>query len=88
MDFLARVFGSHPACDPCGRMFPMTAWYDDLSKSQLIELLERRDRTKKLGLVWERDEIAADAAIDENFVACEVIPRLSDRAAPWDNIMI
>ena len=30
----------------------MTSKYDDLSKSQLIELLEKRDRTKKLGLVW------------------------------------
>ena len=73
MDFLGRVFGLHPACDPCDmRKFPMTGKYDDLTKTQLIDLLEKRDRTKKLGLVWERDEIAADAAIDENFVACEV----------------
>jgi adenine-specific DNA-methyltransferase len=66
----------------------MTGKYDTLSQAQLIELLEKRDRTKKLGLVWERDEIAADAAIDENFVACEVIPNLSDKAAPWGNIVI
>jgi adenine-specific DNA-methyltransferase len=66
----------------------MAGKYDDLSKTQLIELLEKRDRTKKLGLVWERDEIAADAAIDENFVACEVIPGLSDKAAPWANMVI
>jgi adenine-specific DNA-methyltransferase len=29
----------------------MSDKYDDLSKAQLIELLEKRDRTKKLGLV-------------------------------------
>lgn len=43
--------------------------YEGLSKAQLVSLLEKRDRTKKLGLVWERDEILADNAIDENFVA-------------------
>ncbi len=89
MDFLGRMFGLHPLDDPCDmRKFPMAGKYDDLSKTQLIELLEKRDRTKKLGLVWERDEIAADAAIDENFVACEVIPGLSDKAAPWGNMVI
>jgi adenine-specific DNA-methyltransferase len=48
----------------------MSGKYDDLSKAQLIELLEKRDRTKKLGLVWERDEIDADAAIDANLEEC------------------
>jgi adenine-specific DNA-methyltransferase len=88
MDFLGTTFALHPLGDPYGRKFPMTGKYDDLTKTQLIELLEKRDRTKKLGLVWERDEIAADAAIDENFVACEVIPGLSDKAAPWANMVI
>ncbi|MEJ6404027.1 site-specific DNA-methyltransferase [Yoonia sp. 2307UL14-13] len=66
----------------------MSGKYDDLSKAQLIELLEKRDRTKKLGLVWERDEIAADQAIDENFIACEIVPELSDKPAPWANMII
>ncbi|CTQ51408.1 site-specific DNA-methyltransferase [Jannaschia donghaensis] len=66
----------------------MSGKYDDLSKAQLIELLEKRDRTKKLGLVWERDEIAADQAIDENFIACEIVPELSDKPAPWANMVI
>jgi adenine-specific DNA-methyltransferase len=66
----------------------MTGKYDNLTQAQLIELLEKRDRTKKLGLVWERDEIAADAAVDENFVACEIVPDLSDKAAPWGNMVI
>lgn len=31
--------------------------YDDLNRTQLLELLEKRDRERKLGLVWKRDEI-------------------------------
>jgi adenine-specific DNA-methyltransferase len=66
----------------------MTGKYDNLTQAQLIDLLEKRDRTKKLGLVWERDEIAADAAMDENFIACEIVPDLSDKAPPWSNMVI
>ncbi len=62
--------------------------YDGLSKEQLLHLLEKHDRTKKLGLVWERDEIEADAAIDANFIACEIVEDQSERPAPWDNLVI
>ena len=62
--------------------------YDSLSKNQLASLLRKRDADKKLGLVWERDEIEADAAIDANFVACTIDPALSDGAAPWRNLVI
>lgn len=66
----------------------MAGKYDDLTHAQLVELLEKRDRTKKLGLVWERDEIEADAAVDANFIACRVDEGLSDKPAPWDNLVI
>lgn len=66
----------------------MPGKYDDLSKAQLIELLEKRDRTKKLGLVWERDELEADAAVDENFIVCQVVRELCDKPAPWRNLVI
>lgn len=62
--------------------------YDGLSSEQLLHLLEKHDRTKKLGLVWERDEIEADAAIDANFIACEIVEDQSERPAPWDNLVI
>ncbi|MBY5539360.1 site-specific DNA-methyltransferase [Rhizobium leguminosarum] len=62
--------------------------YDDLPREQLIELLNKRDRTKKLGLVWERDEIEADNAVDANFVAATIISELSGKAAPWRNMVI
>ena len=66
----------------------MADQYDSLSKNQLASLLRKRDADKKLGLVWERDEIEADAAIDANFVACTIDAALSDGAAPWRNLVI
>ncbi|MGR3512369.1 MAG: site-specific DNA-methyltransferase [Paracoccaceae bacterium] len=66
----------------------MAGKYDDLTHAQLVDLLEKRDRTKKLGLVWERDEIEADAAVDANFIACRIDEALSDKPAPWDNLVI
>ena len=66
----------------------MAGKYHNLTHSQLVELLEKRDRTKKLGLVWERDEIEADRAVDANFVACRIVPELSDKPAPWENLVI
>ena len=66
----------------------MAGKYDDLTHAQLVELLEKRDRTKRLGLVWERDEIEADAAVDANFIACQIDEGLSDKPAPWDNLVI
>ena len=66
----------------------MAGKYDDLTHAQLVELLEKRDRTKKLGLIWERDEIEADAAVDANFIACRIDEALSDKPAPWDNLVI
>ena len=66
----------------------MADQYDILSKAQLASVLRKRDAEKKLGLVWERDEIEADAAIDANFVACTVDPALSDGTAPWRNLVI
>lgn len=50
--------------------------YRDLTKEQLIALLEARDR-KKLGLVWERDAIEQDRALNADFVALEEVPELS-----------
>lgn len=66
----------------------MSDQYDGLSKEQLIALLRKREGQKKLGLVWERDEIEADRAIDANFVACAIDEELSDKPAPWPNLVI
>jgi len=49
--------------------------YRELTKEQLIELLKARDR-KKLGLVWERDTIEHDKALNEDFVTLDAVPEL------------
>ncbi|HEY6620698.1 MAG TPA: hypothetical protein VIY68_14215, partial [Steroidobacteraceae bacterium] len=62
--------------------------YEGLTREQLVQLIQKRDRQKKLGLVWERDEIEADNAVDANFVACALLPELCERKAPWRNLVI
>ena len=65
--------------------------YEGLSREQLIALLERRDRQKKLGLVWERDEIEADRALEAEFVAADLLVDRSDPAGGtggWPNLVI
>jgi adenine-specific DNA-methyltransferase len=57
--------------------------YEGLTRERLIQLLDKRDRQKKLGLVWERDEIEADRAVDANFVTASLDQTLSEGAAPW-----
>ncbi|KAF1712187.1 site-specific DNA-methyltransferase [Pseudoxanthomonas kalamensis DSM 18571] len=66
----------------------MTHKYDDLDRDALIRLLKRRDAERQLGLVWERDEIDADAAVNNDYVALELDAELSHGAAPWDNLII
>jgi len=56
--------------------------YDDLPREQLIELLQKtRPHQKDWGVVWERDEIEADNAVDANFVAATIIPDLVGQAS-------
>ncbi len=63
--------------------------YDGLTQQQLVALLEKRDRTRKLGLVWERAEIEPDGhAAETNFVAATPVPELHECAAPWRNLVI
>ncbi|MEM1381754.1 MAG: site-specific DNA-methyltransferase [Pseudomonadota bacterium] len=62
--------------------------YNGLSRQQLIRLLRKRDAERKLGLVWERDEIEADMAIDANFVVTDLIEDQCERPAPWENLVI
>ncbi len=66
----------------------MAGKYDGLTREQLIQLLEKNDRQKRLGLVWERNAIEADQAISADFVACDIIPDLCERPAPWSNLVI
>jgi hypothetical protein len=50
----------------------MKSPYADLSKEDLIRTLERRDARRALGLVWERERIAQEAAHNGDFhVGCD-----------------
>jgi|LNAP01.1.fsa_nt_gb adenine-specific DNA-methyltransferase len=62
--------------------------YDHLDRETLIRLLQRRDAERQLGLVWERDEIEADQALNNDFVALTLDPALSHGDAPWHNLII
>ena len=62
--------------------------YDHLSKEELISLLEKRQAERKLGLVWEKNEIEHDRALAEGFVALELDETLSVGAAPHRNLII
>ena len=60
-----------------GDMAEEKGQYRHYSREQLIELLRRRDSELKLGLVWERDELEAERAINDDFVALSPVEELS-----------
>jgi adenine-specific DNA-methyltransferase len=62
--------------------------YDDYTKDELVRLLRERDRKPKFGLVWERDEIEHDKAINDDFVALDFDVGLSCGDAPFRNLII
>ena len=62
--------------------------YADLSRDELVRLLEARDRRTRFGLVWEANEIERDAAVNRDFVALNLCPELSCGTGPWRNLII
>lgn len=62
--------------------------YNHLSKEDLIGLLQKRDATRKLGLVWERDEFEFEQALNDDFVTLELDSNLSVGQSPFGNILI
>ncbi|HOW74935.1 MAG TPA: site-specific DNA-methyltransferase [Candidatus Competibacteraceae bacterium] len=66
----------------------MADHYDDYTREELIRLLRERDRKPKFGLVWERDEIEHEKAINDDFVALDFDAGLSCGAAPFRNLII
>lgn len=61
--------------------------YRDLTREQLIQLLEARDR-RKFGLVWERDAIEHDRALNDDFVTLDPAPDLHAGPGPFANLVI
>lgn len=66
----------------------MSKEYEHLPREALIELLKRRDSQTPYGLVWERQGIAPDKALNRDFVGLELDPELSCGPAPWRNLII
>ena len=68
----------------------MGSRYDHLNREELLRLLEARDRrdATKLGLVWEANEIERDQAMNNDFVALDLVPRQSVGPTPWRNLII
>ncbi|MFE5321654.1 site-specific DNA-methyltransferase [Paenibacillus sp. NPDC056579] len=65
-----------------------TREYDHLNKEELIALLKKRDATRKLGLVWERDEIEHERVLNDDFVILEYNDDHSTGFPPFENIII
>ena len=69
----------------------MTGRYDHHSREDLIRLLERRDAQQRYGLVWEREGIDGDRAVNDDFVVFDIDPGLStppQDARGWRNLVI
>lgn len=65
--------------------------YDHLNREELLRLLEARDRRdaeRRFGLVWEANEIERDRALNDDFVALDLVPELSCGEGPWRNLVI
>lgn len=62
--------------------------YDSYSKQELVQLLNKRDYERKLGLVWERDDIEHERTINNDFVTLELDQELSVGEAPYRNLLI
>jgi adenine-specific DNA-methyltransferase len=68
-----------------------TKKYDDLSRDELVRLLEARDRrdATRFGLVWEANEIEREKALNDDFVALDLDRELScGKEGPWKNLII
>lgn len=66
----------------------MSKEYEHLPREALIELLKRRDSENPYGLVWDRQSIAPDKALNRDFVGLDLDYVLSCGSAPWRNLII
>lgn len=62
--------------------------YAGLNQETLIQLLLKRDAERKLGLVWERDGLEPELAVNEDFVALTFQSGHSVGAGPHQNFLI
>ena len=62
--------------------------YSKLGKPELIRALKQRDAERRFGLVWERDDIKREQALNDDFVALDLVTKHSEGIAPYYNALI
>lgn len=62
--------------------------YDNLTREELIAVLQRRDALARYGLRWERDSIPQDKSLNRDFVGFELDEDLSVGKGPWTNLIV
>ena len=62
--------------------------YDDLTREELIAVLQRRDTLTRYGLRWERDGIAQDKSLNRDFVGLELDQSMCEGTDPWTNLIV
>ena len=62
--------------------------YSKFGRAELIRALKQRDAERRLGLVWERDEIEREQALNDDFVALDLVTEHSEGTAPYYNALI
>lgn len=62
--------------------------YDNLTREELIAVLQRRDALARYGLRWERDSIPQDMSLNRDFVGFELDAGLSVGEGPWTNMVV
>ncbi|HOZ71220.1 MAG TPA: site-specific DNA-methyltransferase [Spirochaetales bacterium] len=66
----------------------MADHYNDLTRDQLIQLLRKRDLSRRLGLVWERDEIEHERLLESDLPLPVLDPGPSRGKGPWKDLLI
>lgn len=66
----------------------MPTRYDHLTREELQAILVKRDAERKLGLVWERNELEREAGGNHDFIAADLDGNLSIGEAPYRNLLI
>lgn len=62
--------------------------YDDLTREELLAVLQRRDALARYGLRWERDGISRDKALNRDFIGFELDECQSVGESPWSNLVV
>lgn len=62
--------------------------YEGLDREALIEILKRRDAQSRYGLVWERQDIDPDRALNRDFVGLTLNDEHCCGPAPWSNLIV